>query len=108
MKYMFLFLLFFIFVSCQRDVNISLDKVQDDGIMTFVVDNPTEQNIEEIRLGFTFRDDKGEVIKADTVYYRMAEESENKTFLKANDFTWVSQTPPEGTDDVEAYVVSYE
>lgn len=108
MKNLFLLLVFSCLLSCTRDVSISHEKTEESGLMTFVVDNPTEQDIRVIELGFRFLDANGEVIVADTVSYKMAAESPEQIFVKANDFTWVNQSPPDGTEEVEAFVVSYE
>ena len=94
--------------GCKRDVNISLDKTQDNGIITFRIDNPTDQDIEYIEIGFNHLDAGGEVIMSDTLYYKMDESMEEKIFLEANGYTWVSQKPVEGAERMEAYIVAYE
>ena len=97
----------FLATCCNTDVNISHMKTQDDGIMTFEVNNPTEKDIEIINIGFRYTDSNGDLIRTDTLEYKMAEESEIKVFLKANDHTWVSRKPPEGAVETEAFIVDY-
>ncbi len=106
-NYLLLFLLVFLF-GCNQDVNISYDKTETGGAMTFSVDNPTELNIEVLVLGFKYFDESGELIRTDTVSYRNAAEMESRVFLEANGMTWVTQMPPEGAMEAEPFVVSYE
>ena len=108
MKKVLFTLLVVVITSCKHDVDISVMKVQEDGIITYVVENPTDIDINYLELGFTYLDENGDVIKTDTVWYKMDAESPEKIFLKAHDQTWVSQRPPEGTEKSEPFIVKYE
>lgn len=105
-RFCLLFSLFFLF-SCSNDVSISHEKTNEEGVITWRVENPTDQNITRIEFAFRYRDENGNELQTDTVEYKMDSESPEQIFLKARDYTWISRKPIDGASDTEVQVLSY-
>lgn len=108
MKSLYILLLLVLLSACTKnEVHVIHEKTADNGLITWRVENPTDQDITRIEFIFRSLDGNGQILETDTVEYSMAAESPENIFLKAQDYTWVNYKSVEGASETEAFVIDY-
>lgn len=92
--------------GCQSNTHEVRFEQIEDGVARFQVENNSDDDITSMVFELTYLNDNDEVIKIDTVNYRMSEENPSEIWLEANNETFFVQSIPEGTTVVTSKIIS--
>ncbi|SNS15653.1 hypothetical protein SAMN06295967_104105 [Belliella buryatensis] len=104
-----LFSTFFLVGCSNQPIKIKVEEIKDD-IVRIIIKNETEIDYEKIAIIIDYLGDKKEIIKVDTVSYKMDTLSDcgSCVFLKSNESTFIVQKVPSGTKFIKARYYSSE
>lgn len=93
-----------IFYACNNDPSLNFEEINENEIARFTANNPTDRDIDSLKVEITYISESGETLKTDSVNYSMEELDE--PFLKAGEETSIVQIVPPGTTTVEGRLIN--
>jgi len=97
---------FFVVCCHPESVDTQFLEINEEGVAIYQVSNSTGKDIFRISFEFTFSNSDSEIIKADTVNYKMSESTSSRVWLEAGGQTHIAYKVPDSTNTTSVKIIS--